>query len=148
MRLNNPSRIRKDYKQVKNEQNCRVSSTEKSSNGLPFGSFSRKNKICSSLARTISASRRSFFENLTIFERCIVLNKFSPLKIVIFKTGWLSSHRFWGFAHLSLEPEPSVAIKQKINQAKADHLNLCLGWFWGKHYMGPTEATRRPTRYL
>ena len=28
MRLNNPSRMRKDYKQVKNEQNCRVSSTE------------------------------------------------------------------------------------------------------------------------
>ena len=23
-----------------------------------------------------------------------------------------------------------MAIKQKINQAKADHLNLCLGWFW------------------
>ena len=64
MRLNNPSRMRKDYKQVKNEQNCRVSSTEKSSNGLPFGSFSRKNKICSSLARTISASRRSTFVHI------------------------------------------------------------------------------------
>ena len=41
MRLNNQSQMRKDYEQVKNDQNCRVSFSEKSSNGPPFGSFSR-----------------------------------------------------------------------------------------------------------
>ena len=44
LRFNNSSQRRKGYQQVKNEQNCRVSSSEKmgkkSSNGAPFGSFS------------------------------------------------------------------------------------------------------------
>ena len=42
MRLNNPSQMRKGYEQVKNEPNFRVSSSKKSSNGPPFGSFSRE----------------------------------------------------------------------------------------------------------
>ena len=42
MRLNNPSHMRKGHEQMKNKQNCRVSSSKKSSNGPPFGSFSRE----------------------------------------------------------------------------------------------------------
>ena len=38
MRLNNPSQMRKGYEQVKNEQIF----FKKSSNGPPFGSFSRE----------------------------------------------------------------------------------------------------------
>ena len=49
----------------------------------PLDNFQGKNKNCSSLGRTISASRRSFFANLTTFER-------------------RSGHRSWGDTHLSL----------------------------------------------
>ena len=68
MSLNNPSQMRKDSKQIKNEQDCRVSSSKKSSNGPPFGSFLGENQNSSPLARTISASRQSFFANWTTFE--------------------------------------------------------------------------------
>ena len=67
--------------------------------------FQRGTKKCSSLTRMISASRRSFFANLSTFERRSGLKKISFYKIAIFKIGWLSkfqSHRFWGDAHLSL----------------------------------------------
>ena len=70
----------------------------------PLDDFQWKNRNCSSLARMISASRRSFFANLTTFERPSGLKKFSLLKIAILKMGWLSkfqSHRSWGDAHLS-----------------------------------------------
>ena len=70
----------------------------------PFDHFQRKNENRSSLARTISGSRRSFFVNLATFERRSGLKKFSLLKIAILKMGWLSkfqSHRSWGDAHLS-----------------------------------------------
>ena len=40
---------------------------------VPLDHFQGKNKNRSSFARTISASRRSFFANLVIFERCSVL---------------------------------------------------------------------------
>ena len=59
----------------------------KSSNGPPLNHFQGKNKNRSSLARTISESRRSFFANLTTFERRSGLKKFSLLKIAILKMG-------------------------------------------------------------
>ena len=71
----------------------------------PLDHIQGKNKNCSSFARTISASRRSFFANLATFERRSGLKYFSLLKIAILKMGWLSkfqSHRSWGDAHLSL----------------------------------------------
>ena len=71
----------------------------------PLDHFQGKNKNCSSLARRISASRRSFFRNLTTFERRSGLKIISLLKIAILKMGWLSkfqSHRSWGDAHLNL----------------------------------------------
>ena len=71
----------------------------------PLNRFQGKNKNCSSLARTISASRRSFFANLTPFERHSGLKKFSLLKIAILKMGWLSkfqSLRSWGGAQQKL----------------------------------------------
>ena len=71
----------------------------------PLDNFQWKNRNRSSLARMISASRRSFFANLTTFERHSGLKKFSLLKITILKMGWLSkfqSHRSWGDAHISL----------------------------------------------
>ena len=71
----------------------------------PLDNFQWKNRNCSSLARMISASRRSFFANLTTFERRSGLKKFSLLKITILKMGWFSkfhSPRSWEDAHLSL----------------------------------------------
>ena len=71
----------------------------------PLDHFQGKNKKRSSLARIISASRQSFFANLTTFERRSGLKIFSLLKIAILKMGWLSkfqSHRSWGDAHLNL----------------------------------------------
>ena len=71
----------------------------------PLDHFQGRNKNYSSLARTISASRRSFFANLTTFEWRSGLKFFSILKIAILEMGWLSkfqSHRSWGDAHLSL----------------------------------------------
>ena len=71
----------------------------------PLDYFQGKNKNCSSLARTISLSRRSFFAYLTTFERRSGLKKFAILKITILKMGFLSkfqSHRSWEDAHLSL----------------------------------------------
>ena len=53
----------------------------------PLDHFQGKNENCSSLARTISASRRSFFANLTTFERRSGLKIFSLLKIAILKMG-------------------------------------------------------------
>ena len=70
----------------------------------PLDHFQGKNENRSSLAKTISALIRSFFVNLTTFERRTGLKKFSLLKIAILKMGWLSkfqSHRSWGDAHLS-----------------------------------------------
>ena len=49
--------------------------------------FQGKNKNCSSFARMISASRRSFFANLATFERRPGLKNFSLLKIAILKMG-------------------------------------------------------------
>ena len=72
----------------------------------PLDHFEGKNKNRSSLARLISTLRRSLFANLTTFERHSGLKFFSPLKIMILKTGWLSkfqSQRSWGDAPLSLE---------------------------------------------
>ena len=103
--LNNPSQRRytsvklaklQGFMQQENENNLPMVP--------PLGYFQGKNENCSSFARTISASRRSFFANLTTFERHSGLKKFSLLKITILKMGWLSkfqSHRSWGDAHLS-----------------------------------------------
>ena len=71
----------------------------------PLDHFQGKNKSHSSLAKMISTSRRSFFTNLTTFERRSGLKFFSLLKITILKIGWLSkfqSLRSWGDAHLRL----------------------------------------------
>ena len=84
----------------------------------PLDHFQGKNRNCSSLGRTISASRRSFFANLTTFERRSGLKKFSLLKIAILKMGWLSkfqSHRSWGDAHLSLGPAQAPPNQNGIN---------------------------------
>merc|ERR1712208_42517 len=51
----------------------------------PLNHFQGENKICSSLARTISASRGSFLAKLTTFERRSGLKIFSLLKIPILK---------------------------------------------------------------
>ena len=53
----------------------------------PLDHFQGKNENCSSPTRTISASRQSFFANLTTFERRSGLKKFSHLKIAILKWG-------------------------------------------------------------
>ena len=53
----------------------------------PLDHFQGRNKNCSSLARTISASSRSFFANLAIFEPHPGLKEFSFLKITILKMG-------------------------------------------------------------
>ena len=55
----------------------------------PFHHFQGENKNRSSLARTISTSRRSFFAILTTFERRFAIKNFSLLKIAILKMGWL-----------------------------------------------------------
>ena len=71
---------------------------------FPLDHFQGK-KNCSSLARIISVSRRSFSANLTPFEQCSGVKRIFLLKIAISKMGWLSkfqSHRSWGDAHLSL----------------------------------------------
>ena len=57
----------------------------------PLNHFQGKNENCSSLARTISAPRRSFFANLATFERRSGLKKFSLLKITILRRGKLFS---------------------------------------------------------
>ena len=51
----------------------------------PLDQFQGKNKNCSSFARTISVSRRSFFANLTTFEWRFGLKNFSLLKIAILR---------------------------------------------------------------
>ena len=71
-------------------KNCRVSSSEKSSNGPHFDPFQGKNENCSSFVTMISTSRASFFVNLTTFKQRSGLNKFYPLNIRILKMGWLS----------------------------------------------------------
>ena len=53
----------------------------------PLDHFQGKNKKCSSLARIISASRRSFFANLTTFEWRSGLKIVSLLKIANLKMG-------------------------------------------------------------
>ena len=53
----------------------------------PLNHFQGKNKNRSSLARTISESRRSFFANLTTFERRSGLKTVFLLKIAILKMG-------------------------------------------------------------
>ena len=53
----------------------------------PLDHFQGKNKDCSSLARTISASRQSFFANLTTFERRFGQKNVSRLTITILKMG-------------------------------------------------------------
>ena len=53
----------------------------------PLDHFQGKNENCSSLAKTISVSRRSFFANLTTFERRFGLKDFSLLKIAFLKMG-------------------------------------------------------------
>ena len=53
--------------------------------------FKGKNKNGSSLARTISASRGSFFANLITFERRSGLKNLCLRKIAILKMGWLCS---------------------------------------------------------
>ena len=49
--------------------------------------FQGGNRNCSSLARTINMSKRSFFANLTTFERRSGLKNFSLLKIAIYEMG-------------------------------------------------------------
>ena len=109
IRLNNSSQRRKCNEQGENKQNWRVLCNKifKKNHPMvpPLNHFQGKNKNRSSLARTISESRWSFFANLTTFERRSGLKKISLLKIAILKMGWLSkfqSHRSWGDAHLSL----------------------------------------------
>ena len=90
-RLDNPSQRRRSYNQVKNKQNCRVSSNHKMGKKHtmvpPLNHFQWKNEYCSSLARTISTLRRSFFANLTTFEPRSGLKKIFLLKIAILKMG-------------------------------------------------------------
>ena len=73
---------KKGYEHVK-KQEKRVCFTQQE-NGKnhpmvpPLNHFQGKNKNRSSLARTISESRRSFFANLTTFERRSGLKKIFP----------------------------------------------------------------------
>ena len=80
--MNKPTQRRRGYKKVKKKQIFFISSSEKMENNHsmvpPLDHFQGKNKHCSSLAGTISASRRSFFANLTTFERRSGLKKISP----------------------------------------------------------------------
>ena len=81
----------------------------------------------------INASRRSFFANLSTFERRSGLKKISFYKIAIFKIGWLSkfqSNRFWGDAHLSL----GAAQAPPTNMGS---LWFTLGKLWGLLFIMP-----------
>ena len=92
------------WQQAKLEDFIQREKWKKLSNGPLFGSFSRKNKNCSSFARTPSALRGSFFAKLITFERRSGLNRYAPPKISILKLWWLStfqSHMFWGDDNLS-----------------------------------------------
>ena len=60
----------------------------------PLDHFQGKNKIYSSLARTISASRWSFFANLSTFERRSGLKKvFLPKIVIVRKEHFFSPER-------------------------------------------------------
>ena len=108
IRLKNPSQVIRNDKKWKT---CKIVGPYKAKKRgknhpmvPPLDIFQGKNNNSSSLARRISTSRRSFFANLTTFERHSGLKKFSLLKIAILKMGWLSkfqSHRSWGDAHLN-----------------------------------------------
>ena len=90
--LSNPSQKRRGYEQVKTSK---ISSSENMEENHPMvpplNHFQAKNENCSSLARTISTSRISFFANLTTFEQRSGLKKTSLLKITIFEMGGLST---------------------------------------------------------
>ena len=86
MRLNNHSQRRRvklaklqGFMQQENENNLPMVP--------PLGYFQGKNENCSSFARTISASRRSFFANLTTFERRSGLKKNFPSQNRDFENG-------------------------------------------------------------
>ena len=83
MKLISPSQVRKDYEQVKRSKIVGLHPTKNHPMVPPLDRFQGKNKNCSSLARTISASRQSFFANLTTFEQYSGLKKFSLLIITI-----------------------------------------------------------------
>ena len=62
---------------------------------VPPEHFQGEKQNCSSLDRMISAFKRSFFANLTTFERHSGQKIFSLLKIKNLKIGRLSSHCHW-----------------------------------------------------
>ena len=62
----------------------------------PLDHFQGKNKNCSYLARAISTSRRSFFSNLTTFERRSGLKKFSFTKSQFSKLGGCQNFKVIG----------------------------------------------------
>ena len=78
------------YNKGKNSKNVGFSTARKEKNHPmvpPLDHFQGKNKNCSSLARTISTSRRSFFSNLTTFERRSGPKIFSPSQNLDFENG-------------------------------------------------------------
>ena len=142
-RLNNPSQRRRGFEQVRDEQNITVSSSEKLGKNHPvvppLDHFQGENINCSSLARTISTSRGSFFANLTTFERCSGLKKISHLKIAILKMGWLwkfQSHRSWGDTNLSLGALKSQNLKVLVvfpvfvGKGLTCNQSVQLSWNW------------------
>ena len=90
MRLNNHSESRSGNEQGENSKivGFYVEKIEKNHPMVPpLDHFQGKNENRSSLARTISASRQSFFENLATFECRSGLKIFCYLKIAILKMG-------------------------------------------------------------
>ena len=65
----------------------------------PLNRFQGKNKNCSSLARTISASRRSFFANLTIGPEKMPILDLGQLRRPQLKWDQPKTYKFWQSPH-------------------------------------------------
>ena len=88
----------------------------------PLDHFQGKNKNCSFLVRTISASRQSFFANLTTFEQHSGLKKNFPSHNYNFENGVIvMNHDFEkGILFKSREPLKSGQVCKKGSARRAD----------------------------
>ena len=88
----------------------------------PLDHFQGDHKNCSSITRTISASRQSFCANLTTFERRSGLKFFSLLKIKILKIGECQNFKVIGLEEMPI----LVQGRHKCPQLKGDRLQTLI----------------------